>query len=327
MEAGREDLLMNVDLKVKRFDPGGSSKNTWWQEYNIDIHEDSTVLDALIHVREYEDTSLALRCACRASICGSCGMKVNGSAKLVCKTRIVEISSNGDQIVVEPMGNQPVVKDLVVSLDTFFDQIKRVKPYLKPGYIPQKGEYVASNESMENLLTPMNCIMCGVCVSDCTVLEIDDKFLGPAALAKAYRFVADPRDDANLSRLGELVEEGGVWDCTRCMQCVEVCPKGVDPMGRIMELRGMAINSGYNKSYGARHTEVFTESIKHSGSLDELRLPIKTFGIFNIKEMIKLIPIGIRAQLNGKRPPIFHKNIPGVENVKRIFSKVEERNE
>ena len=128
MEASRKGILMKVNLKVKRFDPDDSSGKTWWQEYNIDTHQDSTVLDALIHVREYEDTSLALRCACRASICGSCGMKVNGSAKLVCKTRVVEIAPNGESIVIEPMGNHPVIKDLVVSLDTFFNQIKRVNP-------------------------------------------------------------------------------------------------------------------------------------------------------------------------------------------------------
>ena len=321
MEASREGLLMNVNLKVKRFDPDQGSKTNWWQEYSVDIHQDSTILDALIHVREYEDPSLALRCACRASICGSCGMKVNGSAKLVCKTRVVEISPEGDQIKIEPMGNQPVLKDLVVSLDTFFDQIKKVNPYLQPDNVPTEGEYVASNESMENLLPAMNCIMCGCCVSDCTVLEVDDKFLGPAALAKAYRFVADPRDDASSSRLGDLVEEGGVWDCTRCMQCVEVCPKGVDPMDRIMELREKALEAGYNNSYGARHSNVFADMIEHSGRVDELRLPVKTKGMFNLPELIKLIPLGIRAQLKGKRPPIIHKKNPGQEHVRSIFRK------
>ena len=230
MGTSKESLLMNVNLKVKRFDPGDPESQTLWQEYKIDVHQDSTVLDALIHVREHEDTSLALRCACRASICGSCGMKVNGSAKLVCKTRVTEVSPNGEQIIVEPMGNHPVVKDLVVSLDTFFDQIKRVEPYVQPDHVPEKGEYIASNESMENLLTSMNCIMCGCCVSDCTVLEVDDNFIGPAALAKAWRFVEDPRDSKTSDRLKNLNDQdGGIWDCTRCMQCVEVCPKGVDP--------------------------------------------------------------------------------------------------
>ncbi|MBM04607.1 MAG: succinate dehydrogenase [Chloroflexi bacterium] len=322
MGTSKEGVLMNVNLKVKRFDPADSTGGSWWQEYNIDIHQDSTVLDALIHVREYEDTSLALRCACRASICGSCGMKVNGSAKLVCKTRIVGVSPNGEQITVEPMGNQPVIKDLVVSLDTFFNQVKRVEPYMQPDFIPDSGEYIASNESMENLLTAMNCIMCGCCVSDCTVLEVDDNFIGPAALAKAWRFVDDPRDSKKKDRLKDLnYEDGGIWDCTRCMQCVEVCPKGVNPMERIMELRDQAIEIGFTNTNGARHAEAVYGDVGHSGWLDELRLPIKTFGMFNFKELIKLIPIGIKSQLVGKRPPIFHKSIPGVENIRKIFER------
>ena len=102
---------MNINLKVKRFDPNKTNNKNWWQEYKIDIHKDSTVLDALIYVREHKDTSLTLRCACRASICGSCGMKVNGNAKLVCKTRVIDIAPNGEEIIVEPMGNQPVLRD------------------------------------------------------------------------------------------------------------------------------------------------------------------------------------------------------------------------
>ncbi len=324
MEASRKGILMKVNLKVKRFDPDDSSGKTWWQEYNIDTHQDSTVLDALIHVREYEDTSLALRCACRASICGSCGMKVNGSAKLVCKTRVVEIAPNGESIVIEPMGNHPVIKDLVVSLDTFFNQIKRVNPYLQPDHVPQTGEYIASNESMENLLTAMNCIMCGCCVSDCTVLEVDDNFIGPAALAKAWRFVDDPRDSKRIERLKDLNDEdGGFWDCTRCMQCVEVCPKGVDPMGRIMELRDIALNNGLTNTYGAKHASAVSNHIEHSGRIDEFRLPLESKGIFNIKEIIKLMLPGLRFALRKRAPSPLHFKNPNQKFVKTLFKKVE----
>lgn len=325
MGTSKESLLMNVNLKVKRFDPEDPESQTLWQEYKIDVHQDSTVLDALIHVREHEDTSLALRCACRASICGSCGMKVNGSAKLVCKTRVTEVSPNGEQIVVEPMGNHPVVKDLVVSLDTFFDQIKRVEPYVQPDHVPEKGEYIASNESMENLLTSMNCIMCGCCVSDCTVLEVDDNFIGPAALAKAWRFVEDPRDSKTSDRLKNLNDQdGGIWDCTRCMQCVEVCPKGVDPMDRIMELRESAINSGLTNSFGARHANSVNKSIKHSGRIDEFRLPIESKGYFNIKEILGLLLPGLRMLIKKRSPsPIHHKN-PNQSKVKNIFKNFED---
>jgi succinate dehydrogenase / fumarate reductase iron-sulfur subunit len=154
-------------------------------------------------------------------------------------------------------------------------------------------------------------------------MEVDSNFLGPAALAKSYRFVGDPRDGSAQQRFKTLNEYGGIWDCTRCMKCVEVCPKGVAPMDRIMVLREQVMEAGYTNTSGARHASEFINSVKHSGWLDEKKLVIKSFGIFNIKAMIGLIPLAIRSQRAGKVPPIFHKNIPGVENVRRIFEKVE----
>ena len=172
------------------------------------------------------------------------------------------------------------------------------------------------------------CIMCGACVSDCTVLEVDPTFLGPAALAKAYRFTADPRDgdDQGISRerLRQLSAATGIWDCTRCNECVEVCPKGVAPMDRIMALREQAVNAGFTNNNGARHTTAFTDSVGHSGRLDELRLPIKSVGgITNIGAMLSYAPVGWRAFTHGKMPPIFHKNVENVENVRRLFRQLE----
>ena len=143
-------------------------------------------------------------------------MRVNGSAKLVCKTRVKEVSPDGEQIIVEPMGNFPVIKDLVTEMDSFWSKMKSIDPYVKTSFEPE-AEHIASNESMTHLLGVMNCIMCGACVSECTAMEVDPTFTGPAALAKAYRFVADPRDEETNSRLGDLNENTGVWDCTRCL--------------------------------------------------------------------------------------------------------------
>ena len=145
--------------------------------------------------------------------------------------------------------------------------------------------------------------MCGACVSDCTVLEVDSNFLGPAALAKAYRFAGDPRDDADEDRLAHLNEYGGIWDCTRCLKCVEVCPKDVAPMDRIMGLRDKAMEAGFTQSYGARHAAAFTDLVGHSGTLDELRLPIKTFGVTNVKEMLKLAPVACEPCARARCPP------------------------
>ena len=315
---------MEVTFAVKRYNPEAGTPQSYVQEYGLDVDESSMVLDGLIKVREEIDGSLALRCSCRSAICGSCAMRVNGQARLACNTKVSDVLDNGT-VLVEPVGNMEVVKDLVVDFGVFWDKVRDVNPWLQPEGPPPENEYIAPDEDMIHLAGVMACIMCGACVSDCTVMEVDKNFLGPAALAKAYRFVGDPRDDADDSRLSELTEDGGVWDCTRCMQCVEVCPKDVDPMGRIMALRDKAIDAGMTDTYGARHANAFSDLVKHTGRLDELRLPIKTYGLFNIKEMLKLLPIGIKAQMVGKRPPIFHKAIPGVKNVRRIFEKVENK--
>ncbi len=315
---------MHVTLQVKRFNPEAPEPKPYQQEYFLEVEEHFTVLDTLIKVREEVDETLALRCSCRASICGSCAMRINGHAALACKTKLSGVMDPHGHVKVEPVGNMPVIKDLVADMKPFWDKVRAVEPWLQPQGPEPEHEYIAPNEAMIHLTGVMACIMCGACVSDCTVLEVDSNFLGPAALAKAYRFVADPRDDASPTRLRALEQYGGVWDCTRCYECVQVCPKGVDPMGRIMALRDKAVHVGLDQTIGARHTEVFTESVRHSGTLDELRLAIKTPGIFNIPaQLSQLRWVGLRAMLKGKMPPIFHKSIPGLRHVRRIFEKVE----
>ena len=317
---------MKVNLRVRRYSPetdrpAGPPR---WQEYSLEAHPDSTVLDALIQVREEQDGTLGMRCSCRASICGSCGMRVNGRARLVCKTQVRAVAPKGEQITVEPMGNQPVIKDLAVDLSAFFGQMKRVTPYLQPDRVPEKGEFIASYESMTHLVGVVNCIMCGVCVSDCTVLEVDKRFIGPAALAKAYRFVADPRDYRRDERLKFLNDEhGGIWDCTRCYVCVEVCPKGVAPMDRIMAMRDMAMEAGNRNTPGYRHTESFAKSVGKHGRLDETRLAIESVGLMNIPGQLAMAPIGIKALMKGKLPPVFPHNAEDKEKVRRVFENVE----
>ena len=313
---------MEINLHVKRYDPETENPEHYWADYKVDIDQFTTVLDALIKVREDMDGTLALRCSCRSAICGSCAMRVNGHAGLACKTRASQICAEGETITIEPAGVMPVVKDLVVDMTPFWDKVKAVEPWMQPQGPEPQGEYIAPNEDMLHLAGVMGCIMCGACVSDCTVLEVDPNFLGPAALAKAYRFVADPRDGADKIRLKALSEYTGVWDCTRCYECVQVCPKGVAPMERIMVLRDKAMNAGFDNNYGARHTDAFVELVGHSGWLDELRLPVKTVGMFNLPALLNFAPVGLRALRKGKMPPIFHKMLPGAENVRRIFRRL-----
>ena len=318
---------MQATLRVQRYDPEGQEPHSHVQEYQLETEEHVTVLDALIKVREDVDPSLALRCSCRAAICGSCAMRINDRPGLACKTQLAAIAPQGEPVTVGPMGNLPVIKDLVVDQQPFWQKVRAVAPYLQPEGPEPEEEYIAPNEAMQNLIGVMGCIMCGACVSDCTAMEVDKNFLGPAALAKAYRFVGDPRDGADDERLRSLNEYGGVWDCTRCYECVQACPKGVAPMERIMVLREEIMDAGLAKGYGAygsRHVNSFAKSVEHSGWLDELRLPVETWGMFNLPKMIGALPVGMRALVRGKLPPIRHKKRPGAQNLGRIFRRAKE---
>jgi len=252
-------------------------------------------------------------------------MRVNGQARLACKTKMVSLAPHGEPVTVEPMGNQRVVRDLVVDTSTFWNKVRAIQPYLCPEGQEPEEEYIAPNEAMEELTGVMSCIMCGACVSDCTALEVDQNFLGPAALAKAYRFVGDPRDSADHDRLTSLNEYTGVWDCTRCFMCVEVCPKGVDPMGRIMALREAVMSAGITDTPGARHVASFSKSVSHSGWLDESKLAVDSWGMFNLPKLLAAVPIGLRALVRGKfpLPAPFHKKRTGAANVHKIFRSLE----
>jgi succinate dehydrogenase / fumarate reductase iron-sulfur subunit len=265
---------MQAKLRVRRFDPE-SNDGPRYQSYALEVPDYATVLDALLQIRDELDGSLALRCSCRSAICGSCAMRINGQARLACKAKVAAFADEGEEVLVEPIGNMPVIKDLVTDMESFWGKVRAVEPWLQPDGPPPEHEYLVSHESMRVLTPVMGCIMCGACVSDCAVLEVElglgkpaeQTFLGPAALAKAYRFVDDPRDAAAGERLLTLSRKEGIWDCTRCNICVEVCPKGVAPMDQILTLRRRAIEAGLEENMGVRHTLEFEKTVRESAWL------------------------------------------------------------
>ncbi len=315
---------MNTTLRIRRFNPEQKSPAPFFQEYELELAPSDSVLDGLIKIRETLDDSLALRCSCRGAICGSCGMRINGHAALACKTKILSATQEGSTIQVEPMNNMPVIKDLITDMAPFWDKIRQIQPWLQPAAPPPTAEHLAPAETMSHLSGVMSCIMCGVCVSDCTVLEVDSTFVGPAALAKAYRFVADPRDAATTQRLQVLNQPSGMWDCTRCMECIQVCPKGVGPMDRIMALREQGMNESVPSTCGSRHAEVFADLIEDKGILDEPMLAIRTFGFQNWRRLLGLIPVAIQSFRHQRIPPSgpFHRAVPGIDQIKRLFTRM-----
>jgi succinate dehydrogenase / fumarate reductase iron-sulfur subunit len=352
-------------LKVRRFQPE-EAEGPYWETFDVDLDPTLSVLDGLLQAKDREDGSLAVRCSCRAAICGSCGMKINGQSTLACKTMLEEAqsyaeshavaaqvggdktSSNGGkpEIVVEPMGNMPVIKDLVTDMEsTHWTKIRRVTPWLLPEGDPPEREYVVPPESMIDVTQSMACIQCGACVSSCLSMEADPDFIGPAALAKAYRFVGDPRDGQKKERLHDLSQDPhGIYDCTHCFSCIDACPKGVAPMDQIMRLRRAAgdemgivdVNNGH------RHEAAFVKLIKNKGTLDEAALLQESFapGIKGklkpprgaLKALLESIPTAIRGIRTGKMRslpkliPGVHPKLPGgaQDHVKRIYSHTED---
>ena len=306
-------------FRIKRYNPEKQA-DPYYEEFDYEIPDGATLLDCLNQIKWNMDGTLTYRMSCRSAICGSCGMKGNGHALLACQKQAAHLLKDGsDTITVEPLGNMPVIKDLVTDFKQFWDKIDQVKPYLKNEEKPPELERTQSPQQFKKIDDATTCIMCGACYSDCNVLEVDKNFLGPAALAKAQRFVGDSRDKETLGRIKELSKPGGMWDCTHCGECVERCPKPAEPFYRIKDLMAVGLNEGVTNNVGARHALSFVKSVKHSGRLNENKIPVESMGYFNIKGLLDLVPIGLRMLLKMKIPPIIHKSVDDVKDVQRIF--------
>ncbi len=229
----------DVTLKVQRFDPS-ADKLPYWQKYQVQIKPGMTVLDALFEVLNHQDGTLAFRFCCRAGVCGSCAMVIAGKVRLACETQVSQFMDL-NEVMLSPLPHQKVVKDLAVDYDLFFDRLKAVKPYLvgKEPY-PDK-EYIQMPKERVPINDPIDCIMCGSCTSACTMAWLNTGYLGPAALLKSYRFLVDTRDAIPDERLDMIENENGVWRCHTQFNCVEVCPKKLNPTEAIQRQKIKAI--------------------------------------------------------------------------------------
>jgi succinate dehydrogenase / fumarate reductase, iron-sulfur subunit len=344
--------MAEYTLKIRRFKPE-TGQGPYWEQFQVELDPTLSVLDGLLQAKDRDDGSLAVRCSCRAAICGSCGVKINGQSTLACLTQLGEAHERANRrnggsnpIVVEPMGNMPVVKDLVTDMEsTHWEKVRRVTPWLLDDGDPPERERIVPPESMVDITQTIACIQCGACVSACLSMEADPEFIGPAALAKAYRFVGDPRDVADRERLYDLAQDPhGIYDCTHCFMCVDACPKGVAPMDQIMRLRRAAgsdqeINDVNN---GHRHETAFASIIRKKGTLDEALLLQESYAqgwsgklipkVAAIKGLVGSIPTAVRGIRTGKMRSL-QKLIPGVhhklpddaqDHVKRLYEHAED---
>jgi succinate dehydrogenase / fumarate reductase iron-sulfur subunit len=225
-----------VTFRINRFNPDDERRGHYTQEYQLDVEKGTTLLDALNEIKWKQDGTLTFRRSCRSGICGSCAMTINGVNNLACETQVLELG--GSTITVEPMRGYPVIKDLVVSLDPLVRGLLAVKPYLITNSPPPSDqERLQSPEEREKIDGLYECILCGSCTSSCPSFWADKEYIGPHAFLKAYRFVADTRDEGSGEHLKALDDRHGLWRCHTIFNCVEACPKGLNPTKAISELK------------------------------------------------------------------------------------------
>jgi succinate dehydrogenase / fumarate reductase, iron-sulfur subunit len=225
-----------LTFRIRRYNSGGKGKEYFWQEYKVDAVKGQSVLDCLNEIRFKQDGSLTFRRSCRSGICGSCAMTINHVNRLACETQVMTLGT--DTVTVEALRGFRVIKDLAVDIDPIAEKILAVKPYLitktPPPSDQERFQSQADRAKLDGLY---ECILCGSCTSSCPSFWADEKYLGPHAFLKAYRFIADSRDEGAREHFEALDDKHGLWRCHTIFNCVEACPKSLNPTKAIAALK------------------------------------------------------------------------------------------
>lgn len=225
---------MRAQLRIKRFNPE-RDPGPRWLEYKVEAEPTDRVLDALHDVKWYQDGTLTLRRSCAHGICGSDAMMINGQNRLACQVLLKDLSQ---PITIEPMRGFPVIKDLVVDQEGFFEQYRSVMPYLVNDDLPPVGaERLQSPKERTRFDDTTKCILCGACTTACPVFWFDQTYIGPAAIVQAHRFTFDSRDQAHAERLRVLGQDNGAFQCRTIFNCTSACPRGIEVTKAIQEVK------------------------------------------------------------------------------------------
>lgn len=222
-------------FKILRSDASEPSEKPYFQSYRVRVIPGLTILAVLLRIRDEIDGTLAFRSSCRSAVCGSCAMVINGKIDLACRTQAAAFDSQ--TIMLEPLPNLQIIKDLVVDLAPFWNMYEKVKPYLIRKKTDGNKEILQTEEERGRIDQYVNCILCACCYGACPVLSRDSDYLGPAAFAKLQRFALDSRDERPRRFLDEIDNDQGVWGCDTVLRCIDACPKNVRPTDAIVGLR------------------------------------------------------------------------------------------
>ena len=223
-----------LQVRIRRYNPEVGT-DPWWDEFTVEVEPTDRVLDVLHEVKWYQDGTLALRRSCAHGICGSDAMLINGSNRLACKVLVKDVLP---KVTVEPIRGLPVLKDLIVDMEPFFDGYKKVLPYLINEEEPDTDrERYQSAEDRERFDDTTKCILCAACTTSCPIFWGDDGYIGPAAIVNAHRFIFDSRDRGARERLQILSDKSGVFRCRTTFNCTEACPRGIKVTQAIQEVK------------------------------------------------------------------------------------------
>jgi len=235
-------------FKILRYDAKNPTREPYFQAYRVPVIPGLTVLGVINRIRDEIDGTLAYRCSCRSAICGSCAMVINGKIDLACRTQVATFSS--DTIILEPLPNFEVIRDLVVDMTPFWDMYEKIQPYLIRKSPDPEKEIYQSEEDRKKIDQFVNCILCACCYGACPVIADEPGYLGPAAAAKLERFVLDSRDERPAEALEQINTPTGVWACDTVFRCIDACPKDVRPTDAIVGLRKTLVKNRFNKILG-----------------------------------------------------------------------------
>lgn len=224
---------MKVQVRIKRYNPE-KDETPQWGEYEVEAEPTDRVLDLLHTIKDQNDGTLAFRRSCGHGICGSDAMRINGRNLLACKVLVQDI---GDKITVEPLLSLPLIKDLIVDMEPFFEKYRSVIPFLVNDDPAPARERLQNPEDREVFDDTTKCILCAACTTSCPSFWANENYVGPAAIVQAHRFVFDSRDRATQERLEILNERDGVWRCRTVFNCVEACPRDIDVTRAIGEVK------------------------------------------------------------------------------------------
>ena len=226
---------MDVTVKILRYNPEVSEESSW-ESYHVTAEPTDRVLDALHKVKWDLDGSLTFRRSCAHGVCGSDAMRINGKNRLACKTLLKDVNPS-QPITVEPIKGLPVLKDLVVDMEPFFDAYRAVMPFLVTTGNEPTRERLQSQKDRDRFDDTTKCILCAACTTSCPVYWTDGQYFGPQAIVGAHRFIFDSRDEGTDQRLEILNDKEGVWRCRTTFNCTEACPRGIEVTKAIQEVK------------------------------------------------------------------------------------------